>query len=325
MSHSNHIKIVFLGTPDFAVEPLKAILHAGYPVPAVVTTPDRPAGRGQKVSQSPVKTFALDHHIEVLQPEKLRNSEFVERLTYLKPDIMVVVAFRMLPEVVWGIPRLGTFNLHASLLPQYRGAAPINWAIINGESKTGLTTFLLDSKIDTGKILLREEIEIGQNETAGQLHDRMLAPGANLVLNTIELLASGQYKPIDQATVGIRADQLKPAPKLVKERCRVNWNFPAVQVHNFIRGLSPSPGAWSELTDGKGQTMTVRLLKSTFVSTFKGNCLPGSIYTDGSSFVHVHCALGTVSIDEMQLPGRRSLPIKELLMGFKGIEGYRLQ
>jgi methionyl-tRNA formyltransferase len=327
MPTQSQLKIVFMGTPEFAVESLKAIVNAGYFVPAVVTVPDKPAGRGQRVSQSAVKSFAVEHEIEVLQPEKLKDQQFIDQLTRIEPDIFVVVAFRMLPEAVWRIPRLGTFNLHASLLPQYRGAAPINWSIINGETKTGLTTFLIDSSIDTGNIILSKEVSIDPNETAGELHDRMLVLGADLVLTTIELIASKNFKAISQESFVAQHDVLKPAPKLYKDICKVDWNKPALQVHNLIRGLSPYPGAWANLTNGNGDVISVKLMRSTILNRNRNSNTdkPGTLITNGKTFLHVHCGLGSISIDEMQLPGKRNLTIKDLLMGFRGIESYRFE
>ncbi|HNV52943.1 MAG TPA: methionyl-tRNA formyltransferase, partial [Tenuifilaceae bacterium] len=238
-------RIVYMGTPDFAVEPLKAIVDAGYNVVAVVTVPDKPVGRGQKLQSSPVKQYAEEKGLLVLQPEKLRNEDFVNQLKELNPDIAVVVAFRMLPETVWSLPKIGTFNLHASLLPQYRGAAPINWAVINGEKKTGLTTFLLDKEIDTGNIIDQLEVLIDENETAGELHDKLMLLGGSMVVKTIQKLAEGNYTPTPQKNLAV--GELKAAPKIFKETCKVDWGKSYIQVHNFIRGLSPYPAAWSEM------------------------------------------------------------------------------
>jgi methionyl-tRNA formyltransferase len=247
------VRIVYMGTPEFAVEPLKTLVEAGYNVVGVVTIPDKPVGRGQKIQSSPVKLYAQTKGLRILQPEKLKYIEFIDELKSLSPDIAVVVAFRMLPESVWSIPKLGTFNLHASLLPQYRGAAPINWAIINGEKKSGVTTFLIDHQIDTGNIILREEVSIGDNDTAGDLHDKLMIIGANLVVKTIDELAEKKVKPISQADFLSGNELIKAAPKIFRDTCRIDWNKTTTELHNLIRGLSPYPGAWTELAfaDGK--------------------------------------------------------------------------
>jgi len=313
------LRIVYMGTPEFAVEPLRAILEKGWNVSAVVTVPDKPAGRGQKLSQSAVKQFAMQQNLPVLQPERLKDPEFVEQLQNLQPDVMVVVAFRMLPEMVWRVPRLGTFNLHASLLPQYRGAAPINWAVINGETKTGITTFLIDQQIDTGNILLQQEVEISQNETAGELHDRLMALGGRLVVETIELLAEKAIKPQAQELLISSNSDIKPAPKLFKETCRIGWEKPATEVHNLIRGLSPYPAAWTELKTS-GNAINAKILRSEMVNLHSTHENPGKILTDNKSFLHVSCGTGAVAVNEIQLAGKRTLPTKDFLMGFKFTE-----
>src|SRR5690554_5972693 len=229
------LRIVFMGTPDFAVPSLEMLVENGYNVVGVITAPDKPAGRGKKLTESAVKKFAIKNNLKILQPEKLRNPKFIEELKSLKADLQIVVAFRMLPEVVWNMPRLGTFNLHASLLPQYRGAAPLNWAIINGETKTGVTTFLLDHKIDTGKILFRNEIEIGYNDTVGDLHDRLMVAGTSLVLETVNALAEGKVKPIPQTEI-LPEEKIKNAPKIFKEDCKIDWTKDVEPVRNLIRG-----------------------------------------------------------------------------------------
>lgn len=323
MASHKDISIVYMGTPDFAVEPLRAILDVGFNVVAVVTTPDKPAGRGQKLSESAVKKFSIERGLMVLQPEKLKDSAFIDQLQELKPDIMVVVAFRMLPESVWRIPRLGTFNLHASLLPQYRGAAPINWVVINGEAKTGLTTFLIDQQIDTGNILLQEEVSIKPNETAGELHDRLMSLGGPLVLKTIEALVLGKVQSKHQDSLISPMGEIKSAPKLFKETCRIEWNKPATELHNFIRGLSPYPGAWTEFVSADGITTTAKIFRSEPVDIHKANPNPGELSTDGATYLHVNCALGTIAVKEIQLAGKRNLPIKEFLMGFRFPESLR--
>jgi methionyl-tRNA formyltransferase len=317
MANFKNLRIVYMGTPEFAVEPLRAILDAGMKVCAVVTVPDKPAGRGQKISESAVKQFARERELPILQPEKLKDEAFVSQLRELNPDVMVVVAFRMLPEVVWRIPRLGTFNLHASLLPQYRGAAPINWAVINGETHSGLTTFLIDEKIDTGSIIMQEKVEILPNETAGELHDKLLGIGGNLVVKTVETLANGEFKPKSQNEFFQSEAELKPAPKIFKETCRVNWNNPVEQVHNFIRGLSPYPTAWTEFTTADGSKVSAKIFRSSITEKSNDEKNPGTIQTDGSTFFKIKCADGYVSILEIQLAGKRNLAIKEFLKGFR--------
>ena len=244
------LRIVFMGTPEFAVTSLGKILDSGYQVVGVITAPDKPAGRGRKLTQSAVKKFALEKGLNVLQPTKLKDAGFLESLEALGANLFVVVAFRMLPEAVWKMPLYGTFNLHASLLPQYRGAAPINWAVINGEKETGITTFFINERIDTGEMILQERTEIGETETAGQLHDRLMVLGAGLVTKTIDLIAADKVK----TEVQPESDELKPAPKIHKETCRVDWQKDARSIINLIRGLSPYPGAWSTLYNGSHKT-----------------------------------------------------------------------
>ena len=241
-----------MGTPEFAVESLKAIIGAGYHVRGVITSHDKPSGRGLRMHPSPVKEFAVEHNIPVLQPLKLKDPDFLEALRKWQADLQVIVAFRMFPEEVWSMPPLGTFNLHASLLPQYRGAAPINWAVMNGETKTGVTTFFLNHEIDKGSVILREETAISPDETAGDVHDRLMVIGAELVVKTIEGIASGKAGAIDQQLMENTAP-LRPAPKLFKSDCKIDWNRDSVSIYNFIRGLSPHPAAWSELQTPVGK------------------------------------------------------------------------
>lgn len=321
MVSNKSLRVVYMGTPEFAVEPLRAILEAGFTVCAVVTVPDKPAGRGQKISESAVKQFARERELPILQPEKLKDEAFVNQLRQLNPDVMVVVAFRMLPEVVWRIPRLGTFNLHASLLPQYRGAAPINWAVINGETHTGLTTFLIDEKIDTGNLIMQKEVEILPNETAGELHDKLMGIGGNLVVKTIETLANGEFKPIPQNEFYQSELELKPAPKIFKETCRIDWEKTASEIHNFIRGLSPYPAAWTEFSTADGSKISAKIFRSSFLDAENDSAATGTIKTNGATFLKVKCADGYVSILEIQLAGKRNLPIGEFLKGFRVTEG----
>jgi methionyl-tRNA formyltransferase len=318
------VRIVYMGTPDFAVEPLKAIVEAGGKVVGVVTVPDKPAGRGQKLQSSPVKLYAQENGLKILQPEKLKNQDFIDELTALTPDIAVVVAFRMLPESVWSIPKLGTFNLHASLLPQYRGAAPINWAIINGEQKTGVTTFLIDHQIDTGNIIFREEVKIDGNDTAGDLHDKLMAIGAQLVLKTIEQLSTNKVTPISQNTFLQANEEIKSAPKIYRDTCRIDWSKSITEVLNLIRGLSPYPGAWSEIVFADDNVIQAKILNA--LPTEKNHQIEnGVIVTYGKSNLNVACCDGLISITEIQLAGKRPMKTNELLNGFRNILPVRMK
>ncbi|MBC7124446.1 MAG: methionyl-tRNA formyltransferase [Bacteroidales bacterium] len=314
-------RIVYMGTPEFAVEPLRAIIEAGYNVSAVVTVPDKPAGRGLKLQPSPVKVFAEQNHIPVLQPEKLKDPQFIQTLKEINPDIAVVVAFRMLPRDVWQIPRLGTFNLHASLLPQYRGAAPINWAIINGEKETGITTFLLDEQIDTGNILLQKSVPIGETETAGELHDRLMYQGAGLVVETINMLTAGNINPIPQNQIKV-SGELKPAPKIFKETCRVDWNNPSQKVFNHIRGLSPYPAAWTELKTKRNNVETIIPIKIYHAEKLDQaqSQRPGTLKTDGKTHLHVFCSQGAIALKTVQQAGKKAMGIEEFLRGWQNAE-----
>jgi methionyl-tRNA formyltransferase len=314
------LKIVFMGTPDFAVESLKALLNAGKKIVGVVTAPDKPSGRGKKVQYPPVKKFSEAHQLRLLQPENLKDPGFVKDLDALEPDLSVVVAFRMLPEVVWAMPLYGTVNLHASLLPQYRGAAPINWAIINGEKQTGVTTFLIDSRIDTGKILFQEKINIGNSETAGELHDRLMSLGAGLVVKTVNSIAEGSIQSISQDTL-IRDDKVKPAPKIFKENCRITWSDPVDSIYNFIRGLSPYPAAYTEFSSTKSKNQ-VKIFKAGKVIV--RHSVPfGTIESNGKNILRIAAKGGYLDIMNLQQAGKRQLPVEEFLRGFPEIERYR--
>ncbi len=321
MSSNSSPHIIYMGTPEFAVEPLRAILAAGYNVVAVVTVPDKPAGRGLKIQQSPVKKFANQMGIPVLQPSKLKDPKFIDTLKSLKPDVAVIVAFRMLPAEVWRLPKKGTFNLHASLLPQYRGAAPINWAIINGETETGLTTFLLDHQIDTGHILLQKRIPIGETEIAGELHDKMMLEGAQLVTETINLLWKGNYNAIPQEQIPLQG-KIKPAPKIFKETCRISWKEPVIKVYNLIRGLSPHPAAWCELKIRRNSEESDIILKIIRAEIVKSNLAskPGEIATNGKTYLHVSCADGWLSLHSIHQAGKKVMQIDEFLRGLQNIE-----
>ncbi len=304
-----------MGTPEFAVESLDRLLQSGYSVVGVVTVPDKPAGRGQEIQQSAVKKYALEKGLNILQPEKLKAEVFLEELKKLNADLQIVVAFRMLPEVVWNMPRLGTVNLHGSLLPQYRGAAPINWAVINGEKETGVSTFFLQHEIDTGKIIFREKIAIGENETAGEIHDRMMKIGADLVVKTVKAIEENKYPQMDQSELIAQGEQEKHAPKLVKEDCKIDWSKPAAEIHNFIRGLSPYPAAFSAFVSPDGKSNSVKI--------FKTEKEPGSpaepvstIITDSKSFLKVAVKDGYIIVQELQLAGKKKMAVSEFLRGF---------
>jgi methionyl-tRNA formyltransferase len=324
------IRIIFMGTPEFAVSSLDAIVKAGFTVVGVVTAPDKPAGRGLKMNESAVKKYAVKHGLQILQPEKLKNEEFLSELRSLNADLQVVVAFRMLPEVVWNMPPKGTINLHASLLPQYRGAAPINWAIINGEKETGVTTFKLQHEIDTGNVLLEEKMDIDDNETAGELHDRMKEIGARLLVRTVEGLANGTLQEVAQENVqqSMLNDQfssgdphspltthhspiLKHAPKITTQTCQIDWQRSADDIHNLIRGLSPYPAAFTELGD---KTLKVfRSEKEHAPPTSR----PGRWETDRKTYLKFACRDGYIHVKDVQLEGKKRMAIEEFLRGYR--------
>jgi len=306
-------RIIFLGTPMFAVASLDILVKNNYHVAAVITAPDKPAGRGQELHQTEVKKYAVQKNIPVLQPEKLGDPDFLRQVKSLNAALQVVVAFRMMPEKLWNMPPLGTFNLHASLLPQYRGAAPINHAIMQGETETGVTTFFLKHEIDTGDILFSEKVSIGMNETAGELHDRLMITGAKLVLKTAEHVLSGEFTPVPQESIPLSL--LKPAPKIYKSDCRINWLNDMAHVHNQVRGLSPYPAAWTELSDPGGIMHQVKIFRTIPVVSGHDHA-PGTISTDGKSFLNIHTPGGFVSVLELQLSGRKRMPADELLRGF---------
>jgi methionyl-tRNA formyltransferase len=302
------LRIAFMGTPEFAVASLKALVVSGYNVPVVVTAPDRPAGRGRKLTASAVKQYAQKQGIPVLQPTRLKDPEFIGKLRGYQINLQVVVAFRMLPEVVWRLPEYGTFNLHASLLPEYRGAAPINWAIINGETQTGVTTFFIDEEIDTGNIILQEETPIQPEETAGELHDRLMQLGAELVVETVRRIESRQVQTCPQKHI----DSPKTAPKLHRENTRISWEAPTMQAYDKIRGLSPFPGAWTLFENGTDQ-QRIKVYESR-PSELKKNGNPGALYQEGNR-LFVACGNGWLELLEMQLPGKRRMPVREILNG----------
>lgn len=303
------MKVVFMGTPEFAVSSLDAIVRAGYPVAGVVTVPDRATGRGLKLTQSPVKQYALEHGLPLLQPEKLRDPEFQAALKGWDADIFVVVAFRMLPRSVWSMPPMGTFNLHASLLPQFRGAAPINWAIINGESETGVTTFLLNEHIDEGEILMQESTPIAPDDNAGTLHDRLAAMGSRLVVRTLDGLSEGTLRPRRQEGGG----SLLPAPKIFKADCAIDWHQPGRRIVDFVRGLSPYPAATMTLLDDKGTQQSFKVYEVSFEPT--PNSTIGALVTDRKNVEKVGVKDGFIHITSLQLSGKRRINISEFLRG----------
>ena len=311
----NKMKVVFMGTPDFAVEALRQLVEGGYNVVGVITMPDKPAGRGHKIQYSPVKQYALEQNLPLLQPERLKDEVFVEALREWKADLQIVVAFRMLPEVVWNMPRLGTFNLHASLLPQYRGAAPINWAVINGDTETGITTFFLKHEIDTGEVIQQVRVPIADTDNVEVVHDKLMVLGGKLVLETVDAILNGTVKPIPQEEMAV-VGELRPAPKIFKETCRIDWNQPVKKIYDFIRGLSPYPAAWSELiTSEEGAAVVVKIFESEKI--YESHQLAtGTIVTDGKKFMKVAVPDGFVSILSLQLPGKKRLKIDELLRGY---------
>lgn len=306
-----------MGTPEFAATSLRRLVAEGYNIVSVVTSVDKPAGRGQKLHRSEVKLAAEELGLPILQPEKLRAPEFVEAMRSLQPDLGIVIAFRMLPEIIWAMPRLGTFNLHASLLPQYRGAAPINWAIINGETRTGVTTFLLNREIDKGAIIEQEEIEIAAQDNVGTLYDRLMHKGAELVISTVDKIAAGRYDVIEQ--MHIDETTLKPAPKIFKEDCLIDWSCTGKRIVDLIRGLSPYPAAWTRISKDGEEVSTCKITEARFEASSSEHTV-GSISSDGKSWLGVRCADGTVYIDRIQMAGKRAMSIREALAGWRDID-----
>jgi methionyl-tRNA formyltransferase len=308
MDHTS-LRIVFMGTPEFAVASLDALVKHGCNIVGVITAPDKAAGRGMKLTQSAVKKYAVENGLHVLQPEKLKNDSFLEELQSLKADLQIVVAFRMLPEVVWNMPPMGTINVHGSLLPQYRGAAPINWAIINGEKQTGVTTFKLKHEIDTGDILLQEKIQIGETDTAGLLHDRMKIVGAELLVRTIKNLAEGKVKEVSQDAIA--SNEIKHAPKIFTETCKIDWNKTVEEIYDLIRGLSPFPGAFTFLDNKMLKIYT----SEKEIADHNDQC--GNYKTDGKTFLKFAAKNGYVLITDMQLEGKKRIPIADFLRGYR--------
>lgn len=315
------MRIVFMGTPDFAVKSLEAILDAGYNVVGVITAPDKPAGRGQQVQQSPVKQFALSKGLLVLQPEKLKAPEFTDQLRALKADVQIVVAFRMLPEIVWNMPPLGTFNLHASLLPKYRGAAPINWAVINGETESGITTFKLQHEIDTGQVLFRKTVPIGEHTTAGELHDVLMTEGARLMVQTLDALNAHLVKGTPLDFLPQRDAEATHAPKIFKETCKINWHQPVDQLYNLIRGLAPYPGAYTDFTNGTSEPLQLKIFETEKHKDSHTEPIGRMVVTGNA--LRIYAADGYLTILDLQLQGKKRLKTADFLRGFRFMEQAR--
>lgn len=318
------LRIVYLGTPDFAVEPLKRLLEkqrscaeCGYEIAGVVTMPDKMINkRGNQLLMSPVKQYAVAENLPVLQPESLKDKAFQEALRAWGADLQIVVAFRMLPESVWNMPRLGTFNLHASLLPQYRGAAPINWAIINGDKETGVTTFFLKHEIDTGDVIYRDVVAIDENDNAGTLHDKLMLQGGDTVVRTVEAIVAGNATAVAQSEMYINECDLRPAPKIFRDTCRIDWTKSVDAVYDFVRGMSPYPAAWCELEDAAGNAVALKVYEVAKEACNHGKeC--GTLFTDGKSFIKVAVDGGYVSLISVQLAGKKRMPVADLLRGFQ--------
>jgi methionyl-tRNA formyltransferase len=310
MMTKESLKIVYMGTPDFAVESLRALIEGGYNVAAVITMPDKPMGRhGSVLQPSPVKQYALEQGLKILQPANLKDPDFIEELRSLQADLQIVVAFRMLPEVVWNMPPLGTFNAHASLLPKYRGAAPINWAVINGDTETGITTFFLKHEIDTGDIIQQVRIPIEETDNVEIVHDKLMLLSGKLVTETVDNIIAGTVKAIPQDE--IKDCDLTPAPKIFRDTCRINWNQPTKKVYDFIRGLSPYPAAWTTLNGKAVKIYEAEKVENSSIQK------PGTIRTDGKTNMEIATADGFLNVKTLQLEGKKKMPISDLLRGFK--------
>ncbi|WP_400078359.1 methionyl-tRNA formyltransferase [Winogradskyella sp. R77965] len=318
MTTKRDLRIVFMGTPDFAVATLKALLYHNYNVVGVITAPDRPAGRGQKLRASAVKQFALEHDLKILQPKNLKAETFIEELKALNANLQIIVAFRMLPKVVWQMPEYGTFNLHASLLPQYRGAAPIHWAIINGETKTGVTTFFIDEKIDTGAIISKKETKIGKDTTVGELHDELMNIGSELVIETVIQIETGKESTKTQP----KSENLKTAYKLNRENCKIDWSQPIDTIYNMTRGLNPFPAAWCYLDNDDKEELSIKIYG--VEKLLENHNFDNGQLISTKDELKVACTGGYINIKAMQLPGKRKMDIKSLLNGFHFSESAKL-
>ena len=316
------LRIVYMGTPDFAVESLRQLVEGGYNVVGVITMPDKPMGRhGSVLQPSPVKQYAMEKGLRVLQPVNLKDEAFVEELRSLQADLQIVVAFRMLPEVVWNMPPMGTFNLHASLLPQYRGAAPINWAIINGDTETGITTFFLQHEIDTGEVIQQVRVPIADEDNVEVIHDKLMNLGGRLVTETVDAILAGNVKPVPQEElINLAQEELRPAPKIFKDTCRIDWTKGVKGVYDFVRGLSPYPAAWTELVNADGSSQVLKIFQ-TEKNFFSHEEKIGTVSTDGKSYLRVALSDGYLNILSLQLAGKKRMPIADFLRGFKVAEG----
>ena len=319
------LRIVYMGTPEFAVESLKRLVEEGYNVVGVITMPDKPMGRhGSVLQASPVKQYAVSQGLKVLQPEKLKDEAFLEELRALQADLQIVVAFRMLPEVVWNMPPMGTFNLHAALLPQYRGAAPINWAVINGDTETGITTFFLKHEIDTGDIIQQERVPIADTDNVEIVYDKLMMLGGYLVLETVDAILAGTIKPIPQDQLIQPETELRPAPKIFKETCRIDWNIGVKRVYDFVRGLSPYPAAWTELVMPEGGRQVVKIYETE--KLFASHSLPvGQVDTDGKTYFRIAVPDGYVNLISLQLAGKKRMAVADFLRGYRHVEGSRVE
>ncbi|MBQ7966424.1 MAG: methionyl-tRNA formyltransferase [Bacteroidaceae bacterium] len=319
------LRIVYMGTPDFAVESLRALVEGGYNVVGVVTGPDKPVGRhGSVLQPTPVKQYAVEHGLHVLQPERLKDEAFIEELRSLRADLQIVVAFRMLPEIVWAMPPLGTFNLHASLLPQYRGAAPINWAVINGDTETGVTTFFLKHEIDTGAVIRQVRVPISDTDCVGDVHDRLMMLGGSVVCDTVDAILDGTVQATPQELM-LPDEELRPAPKIFKDTCRIAWGRTSKQVYDFIRGLSPYPAAWTTLIAPDGTEQVVKVYEAVIIEKPRSLCPIGTISTDSKTYIHVYTSDGALSIRTLQLAGKKRMSVDNFLRGFRLAEGYRFE
>ncbi len=318
------LRIVFMGTPDFAVASLKLLVENNYNIVGVITAPDKPAGRGRKLQESAVKSYAVAQNIKVLQPVKLKDESFLSELKALQADLQIVVAFRMLPEAVWNMPPLGTFNLHGSLLPKYRGAAPLNWAVINGDTETGVSTFKLKHEIDTGNIMFQEKIVIGPNDNVGVVHDTLMEVGANLVVKTVEAIANNTIKFIDQEQLIAEGKASTPAPKIFKEDCLIDWTKDGQTIKNLVRGLSPYPAAWTNIYDGTDIFKTAKIYKVDFEPSSVA-IVPGVVESDDKTFIKVACKDGFIEIKTLQLSGKKRMNTEDFLRGFNRISKYQFQ
>ncbi len=314
------MKIVFMGTPEFAVPCLDILIKHNYNIVGVVTVPDKPAGRGQQLNQSAVKKYAIENNLKLLQPEKLKDESFINELKHLNADLQIVVAFRMLPEVVWNIPTLGTYNLHASLLPKYRGAAPINWAVINGDTESGVTTFKLKHEIDTGNVLLQQKVKISATTTAGELHDELMKVGSNLILNTVQQIEHSLKTNTPLSFIAQQDVEASHAPKLFKETCKINWHNDITSIYNLIRGLSPYPTAFTELNNNAKALQLIKIFSATF-EEIKHTQTNGLLLCDNKTYLKVYCGNGILTVCSLQLQGKKQMSVEEFLRGFKINEG----